>query len=171
MLPGTAKAAPETPGTVYFDHGVFCALEPADERPAEGTVSGVIGLLDETPVFARPGPVVPARVGIGFGVHVQVAPQFAGPATIETSHPPMGPNGVTSQIWEVEFSADRVSYNGFSFDFEYELLPGPWSFTATANGRLIYKVDFTVVDPRFAPALTCGGPLLSRSADARTRQM
>ena len=113
------------------------------------------------PVFLRTGSLVPAQLGIGFGVHVRVQPQFSGPVSVSVEHPPMGPNGVTSQGWTTELSAEELQYLGYTFDVDYEMVQGGWTMSATANGRLIYEVSFNVVDAAVLPAVECGNTPIS----------
>ena len=149
------------PGAVDFSFGIYCAEEGLEQVEADDTISGVVNLLPYTPVFVRRTPIIPATIGIGFGVHVTVLPEFTGTAVIETRHPPMGPNGIMVETWVTDFSADRVAHNGFTFEHPYELVQGDWSISASINGRLIYHVDFTIVDPGFAPPVNCAAGLLS----------
>ncbi len=151
-----ALANATAPGAVHFEYGYFCALDPIGTREAEGTVSGIVLMVDRPPEFLRKGPVVPAAKGLGFGVHVQVRPELAGPVSITTTHPPMGPNGVTAQTWPTDLSSDDESYVGFVFEHDYELLLGDWSISAEANGREIFSVSFSVVAPDALPPVACG---------------
>ena len=161
LIAQSGFAETRAPGASTFSFGIYCAEEGLEQVEAEDTISGVVNLLPYTPEFVRRTPVIPARLGIGFGVHVTVLPEFAGTAVIETTHPPMGPNGVTVETWVTDFTADRVSHNGFTFEHDYELVQGDWSISASINGRLIYHVDFTIVDPGFAPPVNCAAGLLS----------
>jgi hypothetical protein len=157
MLPAPdATAETIAPGVQDFEFGFFCATEPLSQRPASGTISGVVNNVDGSPRFVRLGPMVPARLGIGFGVNAQVLPQYEGPVLAVTLHPPMGPNRVTRETFDANLSSAEPSYLGFSFEHAYELVPGPWTLSAEANGRVIYSVDFLVVDPKSMPDVTCG---------------
>ena len=146
-LAAPVHAAPDTPGAASFDYGYFCALEPIGEEETGDTVSGSVHFVEGLPIFAAHGPLVPAQLGIGFGVHVLVHTQYAGPALIVIEHPPMGPSNVTRQSWPTEFDAKKTSYVGYSFEYEYELLPGTWTMSAQANGRTIYRASFDVIRP------------------------
>ncbi len=157
MLPAAyCSAATQQSGTVVFDHGFFCALEPVSRDLAEDTVSGDVALVDHSPVFIGPGPDVPARIGIGMGVNVQMQPGSGGPATVEVQHPPMGPNAVTRQTWQSTLSETDALYLGYSFDYPYELLTGRWTLSASANGRTVYAVTFNVVPASQMPWIACG---------------
>ena len=161
ILPGLAFSKAQTPGASYFAQGAFCAVEIIGEEKAEGTISGTLNLVDGPPTFYTTGSLVPAQVGIGFGIHLDVAPQFSGTATVTTTHPPMGENGVTAQSWVTDYSPGAIAYNGFTFEYDYELVPGDWTISAESNGRLIYHAKFTVVNPMFAPPAPCGNAPIS----------
>lgn len=156
-----AWADSRAPGAAFFATGAFCAVEIVGEEVAEGTLSGTINLVDGPPEFYAAGPVVPAQIGIGFGIHLDVDPDFAGHATVTTTHPPMGTSGITSQTWQTTYTAGNLAYNGFTFEFDYELVVGPWTISAEADGREIYFAEFDVVDPMFAPPPPCGSAPLS----------
>jgi len=157
----SARAEATSNGTTYFEFGIFCALETVEQREAKDTISGVVNLLAEAPVFLRKTTVVPAKIGIGFGIHVDIPAPLKGPVIMQTTHPPMGENGVTVERWDTEITPGRLNYNGFTFEYDYELLPGPWTIAALVNGRELYKVDFTVVDPALTPPISCEGSFLS----------
>ncbi|MCP3972010.1 MAG: DUF3859 domain-containing protein [Rhodobacteraceae bacterium] len=152
---GLAQAAPQRQGAAELLYGYFCALEPVSSEQAAGTVSGVVLLVDSLPSFISQGPVVPAQIGVGFGVHVRVLPEYEGQVTVQVEHPPMGPNGVTRENWNTRLSSDDLTYSGFSFEEDYELLPGTWTMSAHASGRPIYSVSFEVVIPAVLPPVDC----------------
>lgn len=158
---GAAGAEITAPGTAFFDYGFFCAVEIIGHEEAQDTISGVVNMVAETPEFQRRSAIIPAEIGIGFGVHADVLPGYDGQAVIVNLHPPMGPDGVTRESWTTTYTAGEVSYNGFTFEYDYELVTGPWQISATSNGRLIYRIDFEVVDPALLPKLSCDGALLS----------
>lgn len=144
------------PGAAELEYGFFCALETAATQEAPGTVSGTVNIVEGSPDFIGPGPEVPARIGIGFGVKVRARAGLAGPVTVEIEHPPMGPNAVTRQYWHTTLSGTDKQYLGYTFDQAYEVLPGRWTMSASANGRQIYAVSFQVVPAAQMPWIDCG---------------
>lgn len=154
--PVVAADAPVSPGAVDFAYGYFCARDPSELIEAEGTVAGVVNLIEGVPPFIATGTTVPAQIGVGFGVHILVHPAFAGPVDLVIEHPPMGPDGVTRQTWTTDLRADDPDYLGYSFDRDYELLTGQWTITATTNGRLVYRASFDVVRASLMPPVPCG---------------
>jgi len=151
-----AQSEPALPGVVKIEYGYFCALEAVGERAAENTVSGVVRQVEDTPRFIEYGSLVPATLGVGFGVFVQVTPEYEGVVIAITENPPMGPNGQTRQSFTTTLSSSEQSYVGFAFEHGYELVTGPWRMSAELNGRLIYSVDFQVVSSDLMPSVTCG---------------
>jgi len=160
-IPMVASSQSRSPGALYFLQGVFCAVEIVAEEEAAETISGTLNLVDSPPVFYAKGKIVPAQIGVGFGIHLDVDPRFVGPAKVTTTHPPMGENGVQSQSWITDYSTGDITYNGFTFEYDYELVPGDWTISAEQNGRLIYFAEFTVVNPLYAPPAPCGDAVLS----------
>lgn len=162
LIAAPVWAQSRAPGAAHFAQGTFCAVDIVGEEAAEDTLSGTLNLVAAPPDFYATGPVVPAQIGIGFGVHVEVLPEHAGQVRVTTTHPPMGSEGVTRQSWITALNAGDVTYNGFTFEYSYELVEGQWSFTAeTLDGQEIYHAAFTVIDPRFAPPPPCGTAPLS----------
>ena len=150
-------------GVVSFEYGYFCAIPAAGERPAEDTMAGSIKVLSETPRFAKHTTIVPAMIGVDFGILVQVVPDLAGPAVFYTEHPPQGDHGITTESWTGTLTADRPTYVGFGFEYDFELTPGPWTLSAMQNGRQVYEITFDVVPASAAldPDLYCGPELVS----------
>ncbi len=88
---------------------------------------------------------MPAQIGVEFGIVVQVRPEFEGNATVYVEHPPQGTDGTVQESWPNFFSASEPTYVGFSFEYDYELTPGPWTLSARREGELIYEIEFDVV--------------------------
>ncbi len=144
------------PGAAELEYGFFCALETAATQEAPGTVSGIVNIVEGSPDFIGPGPEVPARIGIGFGVKVRARPGMSGSVTVHIEHPPMGPNAVTQQYWNTTLSGIDKQYLGYTFEKDYEVLPGRWTMSASANGRPIYSVSFVIVPANQMPWIDCG---------------
>lgn len=161
LYPSLALSEAAAPGATHFEYGFFCAVETVDTQEAKDTISGVVNLIEGPPPFLKKTTIIPGQLGIGFGIHVTVNPNFVGQATVVTVHPPMGPDKVIKETWQSDYQLDDINYNGFTFEYDYELVFGDWSISAHQDGREIYSVDFQVVDPRFLPPVSCDGGLLS----------
>lgn len=144
---GAPVAADEISGQVArWQAGVVCASQFARGRDAANDIS-----------FIAETQVVPAMVGMGFGVRAQVAGADL-PVTIVVDHPPFGAGGQTRQTYSTTLSSRALS--GFFYQFENpaEAAPGLWRVSAFAGPTLVYSLDFEVVPPRAGDGLiaACG---------------
>lgn len=163
-LPLVAGAALYAPGAASATYGYFCALDPVAEIPAEDTISGTVSLIEGPPRLIRQGPLVPAQIGVGFGVIFDLPPGTSGPVTVEVTHPPMGPQSVTRETWVSSATGVAGNYVGFTFDLPYEVRKGAWSFRGTANGRVVFEATFDVVSPGPGLPVFCPTePVISRA--------
>lgn len=144
-----------------LEYGFYCDQGAEVERAAPNTVTGTIGVPDTVPQFFALGQTGAAIFGIGFGVTAEISETLEGTATIRVEHPPHGEAGVTVESWQSDFSADAPNFAGFSFDYDYELTPGRWRFSALMDGRLIYDVEFEILPQALNPLpdLPCPGPV------------
>lgn len=150
--------------------GLFCAPPEGTHRPAPGTLAGWIHVPDQPVQMIAEGRVVPAVIGVGFGLRYTLTDAADATVVYALSHPPMPPSGVTSQSWDGAVRAGSAGTIFFQFDTEAELQPGAWRFTARIGDEEILSADFTVVAPAQAPELAglCrGGALLSFSPSRR----
>ena len=142
-----------------FETGVICPPPSVGERIAPGTVAGVTHIIEEEPPFVSASHRVPAVLGIGFGTKAQSADAFGIDAvTVTVTHPPMGPEGVTTQSFETFIRGDSPSLSFYQFDYDYELLVGDWTMQAAKDGEVFYSASFRVVPPAMVPELAsvCG---------------
>ncbi|SRR6266571_960670 len=98
---------------------------------------------------------IPAKLGLSFGIHYQVTnlPIEEGELDLirmGTTPALTNPNGRTSTSYE--YPVRRTVHNGkiiseafYTFDNEWELVPGRWTFEIKFNGRSLCKQEFTVV--------------------------
>ncbi len=163
-LPAVALAQAPLPDTTsdqiaQIDAGVICAPETTGTAEAPGTVAGTTHLIAEEPPFAAITRVVPAVLGVGFGVKSRSeTPMGLSPVMMTVTHPPMGNDSVTTQTFETTIRGADASLTFYQFDFDYELLPGIWQMTATYNETVLYRTTFEVVSPDLVPELAriCG---------------
>ena len=67
----TPRISPQIAELVY---GLYCAQEPDRRDPAPATASGVINIVPMIPDFRFRQKLVPAEIGIGFGVLASALP-------------------------------------------------------------------------------------------------
>lgn len=143
--------------------GVYCAQPPEDRVDAPGTVSGVINIVRDLPVMQAGQLVVPAELGVGFGVLVDMQPGQAAQAIVELTHPPYPTNGVEVETYVTDLSDLSTNLVGFSFDHDYELVPGPWTFRVFDDAGDVFAVTFQVAPAGSLPASMspCAGAFTS----------
>ncbi len=157
-LPGLAKPAPPVADAAVasLSVGIFCALQTMDKVPAPGTFSGWIHVPDGDISFHWPDrQVVPAALGLAFGVKARLGPGNTAPfAEMRVYRPGLD----TPEVWASAFGdlADQMAF--FRFDTADELLPGIWRFEAWDMDTRLYQVEFEVVPAAALPdiAEACG---------------
>jgi Domain of unknown function (DUF3859) len=153
-----ADPAPPSPGPMIatLQVGVFCALQAMDQRPAPGTLSGWIHVPDAEITFHWPDrQVVPAAIGLAFGVKARMVQGTAAPYAEMRVY---RPGSDRPEVWDSSFTdlGDSVAF--FRFDHDHELIPGLWRFEARDGDLLLYSVEFEVVPAAAVPeiAQACG---------------
>lgn len=165
-----APAAQDLPNPFTSDlidslvYGVYCAEAPVDLEQAPETAAGVVNIVPAIPEMRAVTTLVPAQIGIGFGVVVQAREGVVlDPATITITHPPYPDTGIEVERWVTSIDGEGPGLIGFSFELATELVTGPWSFEAEHQGDVIFRVAFEVVPPALLPDLAqgCAGAFLS----------
>ncbi len=142
-----------------IDVGVICAQEIVGFNDAPGTIAGTTNVIEGEPEFISRARVVPAVMGVGFGVKSRSANPFGLDGVVMTvTHPPMGTDGATQQVYNTAIRGTARSITFYQFDYNYELLVGRWEMEASLNGEVLYRVGFDVVPPTVVPELAgaCG---------------
>ncbi len=148
-LPVAAQGADEVGGGIAaFEAGIICAPEVTGTLPAPDTVAGVTNIVDGPVEFVSRGRNVPA----------QAKSKDLYAVTVVVTHPPMGAQSQTRQSYQTVVRADQKSVTLYQFDFDYELVPGPWVIEAYDGDVLLYRANFNVVVPSLVPELAsiCG---------------
>lgn len=144
------------PGITIQEMGIYCRTDTEATEPAPETALGYIFVLDQIPEFAFKQRLVPARLGVSFGLVVTADRDIAG-ARIDTWRP-----GATSaDIWYSDFTAGVPRMRGFSFDFADELVTGLWRMEAYDGDTMLYSVAFDVRPGSEMPGVTSDCDLLS----------
>lgn len=165
---GTAQEAPPNPfvsdALSALRYGIYCAQEPSEVRAAPDTAAGVVNLVTELPRIRFEQLVVPAAIGIGFGVIAQVPPgRSYDPVTVTVTHPPFPDSGVAVERWQTDLTDLGPGLMGFSFEYDTELVTGEWTFSAEAEGERLFHIAFQVVPQAAAPQIpiACMGGAIS----------
>lgn len=149
----------QSPAITYLQAGILCGPETIGSTLAPGTIEGATHIIADEPDFISDAQVVPAVLGLGFGVKAQTAlAEGIDSVDITVTHPAMASAGVTTQSFPTRISGADPSLIFYQFDHSYELVQGTWQFTARAGDETLYAVTFEVVDPRLVPGLAnqCG---------------
>lgn len=146
----------------FYDAGVLCAQDPSTVRDAPGTVAGTTHVIEEAPPFVSKGRLVPAVIGIGFGVRAGIAGDLGQDGVVmRVTHPALsgGGQGATEQTFVTTIGSElSPGITFYQFDYAYELALGDWTMTATVGDETLYEATFTVVPPSALPELAgvCG---------------
>ena len=147
LLAGGAQAEQIGPMVESWQAGVVCPSE-----------FGQAGAASDIAFIARTQ-VVPAVVGMGFGIRAQVnVPGGIPGATIVVDHPPFTAGGATRESYPAAFSDQGPSGFFYVFETPQEAAIGTWTVSALLGQQLIYSLEFHVVAPRAGDGLlqACG---------------
>ena len=160
MSAGSAQAENfRAPEIAFLEAGILCGPETIGTLPAPGTIEGATHVIENEPDFVSTVQVVPAVLGLGFGVKSQsVMPDGIDSVEIFVSHPEMGETAVAIQSFMTRINGTDPSLTFYQFDHTYELVHGTWRFMARSGETTLYAVSFEVVAPRLVPELAslCG---------------
>ncbi|WP_136645574.1 DUF3859 domain-containing protein [Tabrizicola sp. YIM 78059] len=160
LLADAAAADPAPPAAgplvARLQVGVFCSLDPLNQRPAPGTMSGWIHVPEGEITFHWPDrQVVPAQLGIAFGVRAQLVPgAFVAMGEMRVWRP----GSDRPEVWDSAFGDMGGSVNFFRFDHDTELVPGSWRFEGWDGATQLFSAEFEVVPAEALPeiAQACG---------------
>lgn len=125
-------------------------------RDAPGTLMGgvreIAGLSID--VETRNIPLIP---GLGLGIETRWTGDAPQSVRMVTLHPPMGDAGTTRQDYARTLAPGGTNVRAYTFEFAYELLPGPWTLQVEDETGILLSVEFTVSDaPNAAVTEACG---------------
>lgn len=128
--------------------GIVCPRITTGELiEAPGTEAGVIRRIERSTTFDLDARVVPTMTNLGFGFRTELEPGAqAQDVMIVVTHPPMGERGVKREEWPDLLLPGQTNLNLFTFEHDYEKVPGPWTFAIEIEGETIVQVDFDVTE-------------------------
>lgn len=158
--------APAMAKVRLVEAGIICPeIRDGDgRREAPETETGFIDIIDQDLVFDLPDRHVPLIQHLSFGFRVALKPGEPNTRiTIVVDHPPTGDAGITRESWSQWIAGGERSMNLFTFDYAYEMVPGPWTFAIEVAGQRQVEVPFVVGPPGFNPKVdqVCLGALNS----------
>ncbi|WGH79203.1 DUF3859 domain-containing protein [Jannaschia ovalis] len=139
-------AGPAAAQVRLLEAGIICPrISTGELVEAPGTEAGHIRRIEEGLGFDLAARTVPTMDNLSFGF--RTALKDGAPATdvtIVVTHPPMGPRGVTREEWPDTLFPGQTNLNLFTFELDYEKVPGPWTFAVEVAGRPVVSVPFEV---------------------------
>ena len=145
-----ASAGASQAGLSLVEAGVVCPeiREATEQMAAPDTVSGFVDLIDEEVTFDVETRGVPLIRHLSFGMRVASDAPEVTDITVVIEHPPFGADATTRESWETTVPANGQALHLFSFDYEYEMVAGAWTFAVELDGERVVEVPFTIgVDP------------------------
>lgn len=131
--------------------GIYCPMDNLGTAPAPQTESGYILLMEGDQRVAVHDRLVPAQLGISFGVRIRLAPGTpADGYRMVVKHPAYGPSDMTMQSWDPNIGTGW-GVRSFQFEYDRELQPGLWSMELYKEDTLMMRQSFQVVPPAQAP--------------------
>lgn len=160
----TQAETPQVDRIDIIEAGIYQAnVERVEE--VKGTINGRLDILSDINIIEITT-TIPACVGTLFGIKFNVvgAPKYATvPLTMVLRLPPQGLRD--PKAGETYFRSEYVSggiisdnrYVGYSFDQDWEAVPGTWTFEIWYQDRKLAEQSFTVVSPeRIGNKRSCG---------------
>ncbi|WP_373355762.1 DUF3859 domain-containing protein [Pseudoroseicyclus sp. CXY001] len=91
--------------------------------------------------------IVPAVLGIGFGVEAQSGIGDISNVTVVVTHPAFNGAGTEQQRFNMSISGSALSAFYYRLEEPEEVKTGIWRIEAQANGQVLYGIDFEVIAP------------------------
>lgn len=141
---------PASAALSLVEAGIVCPelRETVERRPAPGTESGFVDIIEDPIEFDLLTRDVPLIQRLGFGLRVRSDYAEETPVTVVVEHPPFGERAVSVERWDSSVAAGSGALNIFTFDERYEMVPGAWTFAVEVDGTREVEVTFNVgTDP------------------------
>jgi hypothetical protein len=145
-LPAAAREARVT----IIEHGLYTADVVGQQRDSTGVITALLDNLCHVATTST----VPMRPRVQFGFRYRIEGVDVGePVDLtlsvtfpDAAHPPAGLGPTRRHQRNALVHAGTVSYTGYSFDRDWEFVPGIWTLEVLQGGRLLGGMSFTVVD-------------------------
>ena len=128
-----------------FSVGVLCSPRVIDRAAAPNTSLGYTSVVAAVPKFNFAQQLVPAALGVSFGVRFTPAHALAGVRNLTYR-----PGVATPDVYYSDVRAKPI-YRGFGFEEPDELILGKWRLESWHGDQLLYRVDFEVVPAQSLP--------------------
>lgn len=160
LLLAQPAAAREVSVTV-LEHGLYTAEVVGQQRESSGVVTDLLANLCHVATTE----IVPMRPHVHFGFRYRIdGPEVGTPVDLtlavtfpETAHPPAALGPLKRHQHHSQLTTGAISYTGYSFDLDWEFVPGVWTLEVLQGKRRLAALSFTVVD-QDATALSSTDP-------------
>lgn len=145
-------------------YGIYCSEPPVELRDAPDTAAGVVNIVPGVPEMLFEQTLVPAQLGVSFGVVFDMVPDTEITSAIVTiTHPPYPDTGIEVERWVTGIDTVGDNLVGFTFELNRELVTGPWVFRAESGADVLFQIAFEVVPAAMLPDVSeaCQGAILS----------
>ncbi len=159
-----AEAAGAHPTADIVDYGVMTGRRARDTPLGEGGTGMAPAVPMSHQLYIARTDAIEARLCRSFGLHLRIVPGAGEPepraVVVHVLHPTFtGPGGATSS--EDDFASAVVfgqTHVGFTFDHDWEMQPGTWTFVVSAGDAVVATKRFRVtLPPAGAPTSDCDG--------------
>ena len=160
MAPAAAADLPEVVVREYGEYAVQREDElpgmPAGSSGVTGRVSSVGARLLHRTARIEAGPC--RRFGAWFQPRHPL-PDGILPITARLTHPVMvRPDGRSGTVEsDAGFLGDEPMLSGFSFTFDWEMVPGTWTFAVLSGDKVLAEQVFEVLGPSAGTIMPSGG--------------
>jgi len=148
---GGPAAASENSAAALHDYGIY-KLNVLGKVNAPGDISGERNVVSGVNLFRKTRTVM-AQLGRSFGYRFRVTdPALYGkPLTLRTIFPemtnPQTKRTVRHQDRPFSAATDRLVYDGYRFDYAWEMAEGTWVFQLRDGDKVLMEQKFKVVVP------------------------
>jgi hypothetical protein len=143
-------AAAREVSVTIFEHGLYTAQVVGQQNDPSGVVTDLLANLCHVATTST----VPMRPRVHFGFRYRVDGPDVGTSVDltlavtfpEEVHPPSALGSVRRHQRHSLLPVGAVSYTGYSFDLDWEFVPGVWTLEVLQGERQLAALSFTVVD-------------------------
>jgi hypothetical protein len=151
-LANPAEQAPHLDRIAVVDYGIYTG-DAATSTPAPGTSTGQVTFISNLQL-AEATRTIPARLGVRFGFRFDVIGEPEGKTVTlhaVTIFPPPGlknpalPQPKARSDYNLTATLGTQSYRTYTFDSDWEVVPGVWTMQLWDADRMVAEERFTVV--------------------------
>jgi len=140
-------------GFQILEFGIFRKIVSGDDLRAPGAIAGARHAVSQVTLIECTTNV-PARIGTSFGFRLKLPGKPSEEIVSCTSkcvHPKLTDpsSGRSNEVeqWDTPGLAGQDGYIGYTFDNDWELVPGRWTIQVFADSKLVAEKTFNVYAP------------------------